>query len=1304
MPIRWAKLVLSFLFVLSSEANAQVPHLVKDLNRSSAGSIPLQKIEMGGHLYFTAFHTRYGRELWRSDGTTRGTVLVKDLVPGKSDGKIHGAVSVDEQSLFFFHSEGDRHTWSLWLSDGTSSGTNKVAEFSSTGYPFGVPVRGGIYFRTGSPSDGYELWASDGTPDGTIRLVDGMKSLDTLMPLGERVLFVADDEIHGRELWITDGTVDGTVLHQDVRPGPEGSRLFFSIRVEHNGDLYFTAHDEVHGTELWIYDRETARAAMVKDLVPGRVGSVPRGLTALDGKIYFLTHRSPYLWVTDGTEAGTYVVAEVPGVVYGLRSLTAAEDRLFFLAKGNELWTSDGTRDGTRLVASGQGGVDGWRPDDLVGAGGRVFFTANDDVHGVELWTSDGTRSGTRMARDIRAGPASPFYYGKWGYHSFSFEFDGRVVFIADDGKHGYELWISDGTKTGTYVLKDIKTGPNDIEVGGFLEIDQRLFFTADDGVHGTELWSTDGTRRGTALVRDIDSKGTLSSFPSQLVGQEGVLYFTADDCTFECQDRLFYAHDYSHSAWQRNRELWRSDGTAAGTFRVLDLNLEGESRPEQLVATASGLFFFADDGVHGRELWISDGTRGGTRLVKDLRPGPEGGGSDLVVAGERLFFGYWGRLYVSDGTEAGTRPVGGYNSGGGLHTFGDRVLFLDQDLTHGEEVWISDATEAGTHLLKDIFPGTYSGFPTLIGESGGAFFFSVRDEEHGRELWITDGTTGGTRLVKDIAEGEADSVGFRSNPALGEVGSQLLFVANDGVHGKELWATDGTESGTYMVKDIASGPGDSVFDFYGGAVLGGRLYFPADDGVHGFELWSSDGTEEGTYLVTDIASGVEPSRPRSFHEHDGRIYFAAYEDVHGGELWSTDGTPEGTTLVADLESGRGSSWPREFESVGTHLFFVASSRRSGNELWVLRAGAATAGLPKLLALPDLDGLGGEELATLGSSLSVRDAASGVAISNMSIAPSRRWEAIDFEFDPGSNGQGLVEIATLARFRKQARISMRDALTGLESSLIELPSAYQPIDLEIIPGDGEPSRAAVLNRGGLGGPASVVVMSLEAPTTGPLEFALPGDLEVLDVELSDLPGSERAKGRWGLVILGRSRTTGTAHVVTLDAVTGETLGYSNVGRGLVPIDLEIAHRTASEDGHAIVLARRQGNGKVRVVTLNPFDGSVVRKLRMRKKRVPLDLEVKLSQRGSGGANVSILWTDESGSTTVVSTWNAFTGKKLKPLFFDGVRHHADFSLVRLPGDKAAAAVLGEAECVGHELAIALRDTANGELLACYAVE
>jgi len=152
----------------------------------------------------------------------------------------------------------------------------------------------------------------------------------------------------------------------------------------------------------------------------------------------------------------------------------------------------------------------------------------------------------------------------------------------------------------------------------------------------------------------------------------------------------------------------------------------------------------------------------------------------------------------------------------------------------------------------------------------------------------------GPARLVADIHPGPATS----APSDIVDAGGTILFAADGGGHGVELWRSDGTSAGTFMVKDIRAGPaGSSPRQL---TRLGGNVFFVADDGASGLELWKTNGTATGTVLVRDIWPGAKSSNPRELVASGGLVFFAAWDGVHGFELWRSDGTTNGTFMTRD--------------------------------------------------------------------------------------------------------------------------------------------------------------------------------------------------------------------------------------------------------------------------------------------------------------------------------------------------------------------------------------------------------------------
>jgi ELWxxDGT repeat protein len=138
-------------------------------------------------------------------------------------------------------------------------------------------------------------------------------------------------------------------------------------------------------------------------------------------------------------------------------------------------------------------------------------------------------------------------------------------------------------------------------------------------------------------------------------------------------------------------------------------------------------------------------------------------------------------------------------------------------------------------------------------------------------------------------------------------------------------------------VKDINPGEPDafSSFSFMDAIAFNNLLYFKADDGVHGEELWVSDGTTDGTYMLKDISLVNATVSPNSFTPYNHLIFFQADDGINGRELWTTDGTESGTTLFLDINAGSGHGSPNNFFVFNGKLYFSANNGANGFELWL---------------------------------------------------------------------------------------------------------------------------------------------------------------------------------------------------------------------------------------------------------------------------------------------------------------------------------------------------------------------------------
>jgi ELWxxDGT repeat protein len=838
-------------------------------------STPKNLTNVGGTLFFSVDDHSHGSELWKSDGTTAGTVLVKNINPRTWISYGYGGGRFDDKGsdpqyltnvggMLFFRANDGKHGKELWKSDGTEAGTVLVKDINTTtlsyGYSFAhelTNVGGLLFFSATDGIHGDELWKSDGTEAGTVLVKDinatskgpysiGWSEPSYLTNVGGTLFFNANDGTHGGELWRSDGTNSGTVLVKDILPGIYGGNPKNLTNVA--GMLFFTAVDSTHGYELWKSNGTAAGTMLVKNIcLYGLFGedgsSYPSFLTNISGTLFFSANDGTHgdeLWKSDGTDAGTVLVKDINSALSSSspKNLTNVGGTLFFTAYDGihkrGLWKSDGTATGTAMILEGQptGYGYGQTINNLANFGGVLFFRANDGAHGYEIWKSDGTSAATAMIKDLefRTCKSNPQEYAN---------VNGTLFFIANDGTHGYSLWKSGGTETETVLVSGIFEGTEFYHPDKLTNVGGTLFFTANDGTHGKELWKSDGTAAGTMLVKDI-TPGSSGSYLQYLTNVGGVLFFSTDDGI-------------------NGNELWKSDGTAGGTMLVKNIRSgKASSFPSMLTNVAGTLYFVANYNTHSYGIWKSNGTDTGTVLVKDLWL-PNAGFVEylnLTNVGGTLFFTYNDgphgcELWKSDGTEAGTLMVKDIhlgNSGSNpdnLTDIGGTLFFTANDGIHDCELWKSNGTAAGTVLVKDINPypgwegmltGIYDFYPMPhFANLGGTLFFRANDGSHGCELWKSDGTAAGTVLVKDINTGIYGSgTGYLTN-----AGGMLFFTTQDSTHGFELWKSDGTEAGTVLVMDFLFGTVSSYPQFL--TAVGGRLFFTTDDGIHGREPWVLD-------------------------------------------------------------------------------------------------------------------------------------------------------------------------------------------------------------------------------------------------------------------------------------------------------------------------------------------------------------------------------------------------------------------------------------------------------------------------------
>ncbi len=702
-----------------------------------------------------------------------------------------------------------------------------------------------------------------------------------------------DDGATGSEPWVT----DGFELRQlrDVNPGQKGSSP--QVLAVSGRRVLLSANDTCAGQEPWVSDGTAEGTRRLADLNPGPAHSNPGAAVALAGGRWLFLARGAsdtwVLWLTDGENL--VVPAEVSGVVGGTPTPIGELGDQALLRSGvpPTLWITDGTASGTRPVAT-------WPTANSLTYLGQVQGRAvlmTIEPSGPRAWTTDGTAAGT-----------VPLFTGddtqpRW--HPLGTMADG--FWMAGDFRgSGWAAWTTDGTPEGT----SLRSLPG--------------------GVTGL---------RG-ALQREGHVLATGQSGTWRLDGDEATLLSSARCLTDSCRlADLGAVAVFSASTDADGRELWRSDGTPAGTRVIRDLTPQmnsGGSAPTEFTPLGAGVLFTALPDTSSLGLYMIEEPGDWRLLGTYSHVSYSALTSELTRVEDRVFFsaqtgGGSRHPWVTDGTVAGTLRLAGPN---GLQSVGNagyagvgRHACFSALGVEGWEPWCSDGTIEGTRLLADIAPGAASSNPAAWTSTGSLAFFVATDGEAGQELWVTDGSSAGTRMVADIKAGPESSM----PQALSSLGERVVFFADDGVHDYELWGSDGTSQGTMLLADIVpSGP--AHFSLLKWGVASGRFYF-VSRGVTPPGLWASDGTPEGTRRLADmVLDGREVNANHYTSFGRGCAFLGALRGAEGQlAVYVTDGTAEGTRVVLGPRSGLSKLW-----SVDDHLIVSIETSDHMFELLIL--------------------------------------------------------------------------------------------------------------------------------------------------------------------------------------------------------------------------------------------------------------------------------------------------------------------------------------------------------------------------------
>ena len=729
--------------------------------------------------------------------------------------------------------------------------------------------------------------------------------------------------------------------------------------------LSFVALSALAGTPYQVVD--------LKGVSDATASSQPRFQTSVNGVALFVASpagTSTALWRTDGTPDGTFALKTFALDQFG--GIVSNGTTAWFSVLDSTGWGVWRT-DGRTVVAVETNFIDPMLM--FATLGGKAFA-----VYGArELWVIDDTHAES-------LGLITPVIN-----YRFSAARDGNILYVGTDGG----VWRTDGTRANTTKISTNGAYALTIANG-------RLFYGGQTFDNGIELWVSDGNSAG-RMVADL-APGQPSTFgPLSTMGAIGdrVLFIAANGDVIasdgtesgtsilrhgsapDANSVIVPFHDALY--FTSSNQLWRSDGTVAGTQVAVD------AKPTNFLLTPSQMFFAGTDPQHGRSLFSSDGTAAGTHWIATAS------NDQFTIASGKLFFAgddpyHGGEPWISDGTPAGSHLIAnladdkpGSSRPRNFVAGADRLYFV-ADGDSGTDVWSTDGTASGT---KSVIHATTAGeLPFIVGAAGNMLYI-----RRTHQLVKVDGASGET-LVHNFGSDSGPTAGFTFGGRLyflaSVAGSSQLFttdgtdagtlqLTNDNLGGvlPPVWSggqlyvigrrsgvvyavgttpqttrsvartTDGTGSDSNLLPLAGSllsfgqaGNETHLWKFSGGtndatlvktlksgfvqgsASIGNTLLYVWREGAGPFQLWKTDGTADGTQQIVQFSNG-NAGYITPLTPLGNRVLFAMYDGT-ALRPWVTDGTAAGTKILAAVTPANTGTNPFQFFVADGLAYFAA--------------------------------------------------------------------------------------------------------------------------------------------------------------------------------------------------------------------------------------------------------------------------------------------------------------------------------------------------------------------------------------------
>jgi trimeric autotransporter adhesin len=823
------QLVQTILFLVPFHVYSQELKIFQNFEKSPFDSdvfINRGTTKLGDYIYFRARTQNNGFELWKTKGDSENTQIVTDIPAGSSSEFTYTTVNVFTESIGDTIVTITNNTRNLRLIK--QNGTNEIINFYTQVDP--IKFKNGLllsgYFPNTNPAF-YYYKNSQFNYINEIQYPSNSIVLDSILYFTGQIYLNSNPYTPSSNgIWKSNATATGTNLVVSI---PSSTNLGEFTNID-NKYIIFTKSIN-NNCSIWklnLLDNSTELLFTLGNTGTNNPFIGMKYYTDGTGTFFFSHNNNVYK--SDGTPTGTIKIN--PTNVYVRQAFGFGNGKLLILGWLNNVFGIISYENSNFQMFKLLTGSNQDFTNSAKLTNGNLVF-ARENALGQQIWVSDWTPNGTLMLKDINPNlMISSRFSPIKSYGNF-------CLFGAKDPEAGFELFRTDGTPNGTFLVKDIGTGDNGLDWNGYYSKDifaDSIYLSTNNKFYSSHVSNPD--------FKSID-KPNIRFFVHGVV-----------------EDKMFFSSS--------------SPSVNPGIFKDYVKNINGEIK--QLKGTF-GIANFRKKIIENSTDIIyetSVGLLNYHKLQDSISTLTSIPASNSIVFKNYIFYVYNDFNYLSlIRFNINTKQISTIHSDvlsmSGLTILNDTLFFY-----------------SGTSLRRFYKTGDGINFNSVNNDinvwnksvkfdSSVIFGGDLRPEyystPYAKGLFKYNAVQG-LKLIKTLT---ACWIFFVFN-------NVLYFLGSDEVRGEELWRTDGSTAGTYLVKDINVGFGNSSPNNF--FELNGKLYFVADDGVHGKEIWVTDGTASGTKLVSSITSDISDPNFSDFKVYDRKVYFFATDCKSGIETW----------------------------------------------------------------------------------------------------------------------------------------------------------------------------------------------------------------------------------------------------------------------------------------------------------------------------------------------------------------------------------------------------------------------------------